>query len=107
MCPHRSVKFTPPESPAKGLPPSSLHQKRWLKVIATVVQADCDRLGVDPPIPTEDAAAMILAMDNGYLLGQLIEPGSYQPGTFARNITMLQSLFAASVTSPKRNASRT
>ena len=83
------------------------HQKRWRKVIATVVQADCDRLGVDPPIPTEDAAAMILAMDNGYLLGQLIEPGSYQPGTFARNVTVLQSLFAASVTSPKRNASRT
>ena len=89
MCPHRSVKFTPPESPAKGLPRHPFGVRG------------------DPPIRTEDAAAMILAMDNGYLLGQLIEPGSYQPGTFARNITMLQSLFAASVTSPKRNASRT
>ena len=78
------------------------HQLRWRKVIATVVQADCDRLGVDPPMPIDDAAAMILAMDNGYLLGQLIEPGSYRPGTFARNIMMLQSLFEASAASSIR-----
>lgn len=76
------------------------HQQRWRQIIATVVQADCDRLGVDPPIPIEEAAAMILAIDNGYLFGELIEPGSYQPGTFARNITMLQSLFAATVATP-------
>ena len=74
------------------------HQERWRQVIATVVRADCDRLGVEPPMPVLDAAAMILAMDNGYLLGELIEPGSYQPGTFARNIAMLQSLFETSVT---------
>ena len=75
------------------------HQQRWRKVIATVVQADCDRLGVEPPIPVNEAAAMLLALDNGYLLAELLEPGSYQPGTFARNITMLQSWFAATVAS--------
>lgn len=69
------------------------HQRRWREVIEAVVRADCERLGVDPPIPVEDAAAMILAMDNGYLLSEMIEPGSYRPGTFSRNILMLQQLF--------------
>ncbi len=74
------------------------HQRRWRAVIESVVRADCERLGVEPPIPVEDAAAMILAMDNGYLLSEMIEPGSYTPGTFSRNILMLQQLFHASTT---------
>lgn len=72
------------------------HQRRWREVIASVVRADCERLGVEPPLPVEDAAAMILAMDNGYLLSEMIEPGSYTPGTFSRNILMLQQLFQSS-----------
>jgi len=72
------------------------HQRRWREVIESVVRADCERLGVEPPLPVEDAAAMILAMDNGYLLSEMIEPGSYTPGTFSRNILMLQQLFQAS-----------
>ena len=73
------------------------HQRRWREVIEAVVRADCERLGAEPPIPVEDAAAMILAMDNGYLLSEMIEPGSYTPGTVARNILMLQHLFESSV----------
>ncbi len=46
-------------------------------------------------MPVEDAAAMILAMDNGYLLGELIEPGSYAPGTFSRNLLALRELWAS------------
>lgn len=72
------------------------HQRRWREVIESVVRADCERLGVEPPIPVEEAAAMILAMDNGYLLSEMIEPGSYRPGTFSRNILMLQQLFQTS-----------
>lgn len=71
------------------------HQRRWRKVIEDVVRADSERLGVEPPIPAEDAAAMILAIDNGYLLAEMIEPGSYRPGTFSRNVLMLQQLFEA------------
>jgi AcrR family transcriptional regulator len=82
------------------------HQQRWRKVIAAVVQADCDRLGVQPPIPVNDAAAMLLALDNGYLLAELLEPGSYEHGTFARNVTMLQSWFAATVTSSPKRATK-
>ena len=50
-------------------------------------------------MPVEDAAAMILAMDNGYLLSEMIEPGSYTPGTVSRNILVLQQLFEASTRS--------
>jgi AcrR family transcriptional regulator len=77
------------------------HQRRWREVIEAVVRADCERLGVDPPMPVEDAAAMILAMDNGYLLSEMIEPGSYAPGTVSRNILVLQQLFEASTRSSK------
>ncbi|MGI9615643.1 MAG: TetR/AcrR family transcriptional regulator [Acidimicrobiales bacterium] len=81
------------------------HQRRWREVIEAVVRADCERLGVEPPIPANDAAAMILAMDNGYLLAEMIEPGSYRPGTFSRNVLMLQQLFevATRTTAPEDN----
>lgn len=72
------------------------HQRRWREVIEAVVRADCERLGVEPPMPVEEAAAMILAMDNGYLLSEMIEPGSYTPGTVTRNILVLQQLFESS-----------
>lgn len=71
------------------------HQRRFREVIEAVVRADCERLGVEPPMPVEDVAAMILAMDNGYLLSEMIEPGSYAPGTVSRNILLLQQLFEA------------
>lgn len=77
------------------------HQRRWREVIEAVVRTDCERLGVDPPMPVEDAAAMILAMDNGYLVSEMIEPGSYAPGTVTRNILVLQRLFEASTRSSK------
>jgi len=73
------------------------HQRRWREVIEAVARADCERLGVEPPIPVEDAAAMILAMDNGYLISEMIEPGSYKPGTFSQNILMLQQLFQSTI----------
>ncbi len=81
------------------------HQRRWREVIAEVVRRDSERLGVEPPMPVDDAAAMILAMDNGYLLAELIEPGSYEPGTFTRNLLALQHLWEASAPAkpnPKR-----
>jgi len=81
------------------------HQRRWREVIASVVRADCARLGVEPPMPVDDAAQMILAMDNGYVLGEMIEPGSYIPGTFSRNILTLQGLFAAGAQGASRPAS--
>ena len=70
------------------------HQRRWREVIASVVRADADELGIELPMAVDDAAQMILAMDNGYLLAELIEPGSYAPGTFSRNLLALRELWA-------------
>lgn len=80
------------------------HQRQWREIIASVVRADSDRLGTDPPMPVDEAAAMILAMDNGYMLSELIEPGSYTSGTLSRNIIALQKLFEASATSAAPSA---
>ncbi|MFT3852237.1 MAG: TetR/AcrR family transcriptional regulator [Ilumatobacteraceae bacterium] len=80
------------------------HQRRWRDAVAEVVRRDSERLGIEPPMPIDDAAAMILAMDNGYLLGELIEPGSYRPGTFSRNLLALQALWAAGAPAQPRPA---
>ena len=76
------------------------HQRRWREVIASTIRRDAERLGIDPPMPVDDAAAMILAIDNGYLLAELIEPGSYEPGTYSRNLLALQALWASTAPTP-------
>lgn len=70
--------------------------RRWREHVTSVVRRDAERLGIEPPMPAEEAAALIVALDNGYLLGELMEPGSYEPGTFSRNLLTLQRLWAAS-----------
>jgi AcrR family transcriptional regulator len=56
------------------------HQRRWREVIAEVVRQDFAQFGGTPPMSVEDAAELILALDDGYLLHELIEPGSYRAG---------------------------
>jgi len=71
------------------------HHRRWREVIAAMVTEDSKRLGVEPPMPPDVAAEMILAMDNGYLLAEMIDPGTYVPGTFSRNVLALRQMWAA------------
>ncbi len=59
-----------------GRPRLADHQRQWREVIASVVRADSERLGADPLMPVDEAVAMILVMDNGYLLSETIEPGN-------------------------------
>jgi hypothetical protein len=73
------------------------HQQRWREVIALVVRQDNERLGVEGPMPVDEAAEMILALDNGYLLAELLEPGSYKPGTFSNNLLTIQRIWEASL----------
>lgn len=82
------------------------HQRRWREVIASIVRSDSERLGIEPPFPLDDAAAMILAMDNGYLFNELLEPGSYTPGTFSRNMLALQQMWMASAPPAPKARSR-
>ena len=72
------------------------HQRRWREIITTIVHRDAELLGIAPPMTPDDAAEMILAMDNGYLLQQLLEPGSYREGTMTRHLLTLQRLWKAS-----------
>ena len=41
------------------------------------------------PLPVEEVAKFILALDDGYLLHELIEPGSYRPGMFSEVLSIL------------------
>jgi AcrR family transcriptional regulator len=82
------------------------HQRRWREVIAEVVRQDFDQFGGTPPMSVDEAAELILALDDGYLLHELIEPGSYQPGTFSRNLLALRRLWLTSATPPPEAGSR-
>lgn len=81
------------------------HRRRWREIYADVVREDSERLGIDPPMAVDAAADMIMAMDDGYMLGELIEPGRNGPGTLSRNLLALQQLWAASAP-PTRRAKR-
>jgi AcrR family transcriptional regulator len=72
------------------------HQHRWREIITALVERDAEVLGIAPPMTPAEAAEMILAMDNGYLLQQLLEPGSYREGTMTRHLLTLQRLWKAS-----------
>lgn len=59
--------------------------------ILAKVQAD---VGVPFPGRTEDMVALILALDDGLLLHQLIDPESYRPGQYADTMLALHQLWA-------------
>lgn len=73
--------------------------RRVLEHVESVVRRDAEQQGIELPIPVEEAAALIVAIDNGYLLAELMVPGSYAPGTFSRNLLVLQRLWAAAASS--------
>ena len=76
------------------------YHARQREVAAQIVQRSAELNDVDVPMPVADVAALIHALDMGYLLQELIEPGSYAPGTFSRNLLTLQALWFSSQRSP-------
>ena len=79
----------------RNRPRLALRQQRWRELIESVVRADFEALGGDPPISVEAAAAMISALDDGYALHELVEPGSYRAGTFSETLIALRRLWQA------------
>ncbi len=61
-----------------------------------VVQYQADTLGYELPLPVADIARFVEALDRGYLLQRLIDPGSYRDGDFANILLVLQSIVASS-----------
>ena len=83
----------------------ALRQQRWRELIESIVRADFERLGGDPPMSVEAAAAMISALDDGYALHELVEPGSYRTGTLSETLLTLRRMWqagSAPSTPPKR-----
>jgi len=76
-------------------------QRRLRAVITMIVRRDVERVGRELPIPIDDAAELILALDDGYSLHELIEPGTYRPGTFSKNMLLLQRLWVGAPPTPK------
>lgn len=63
-------------------------QRRWREHLVTMLRETMEPEG-GFPLPVEDVAEFILAVDDGYLLHELIEPGSYRPGMFSEVMVVL------------------
>lgn len=68
-------------------------QRRWRELTTMIVQADFAAAGGAAPMTVDDAVNLIIALDDGYALHELIEPGSYRPGTLSRNLLALRALW--------------
>ena len=66
-------------------------QRRLHAFVSEIVRRDNARYGPSP-IPIEDAAAFICALDDGYSLHQLIDPEGFVPGAFSRNLIAIGKL---------------
>jgi AcrR family transcriptional regulator len=77
----------------RNRPRLAQRQQRWRELIASVVRADFADSGAEPPFSVDAAAAMIAALDDGYALHELVEPGSYTPGTFSETLLALRRMW--------------
>jgi AcrR family transcriptional regulator len=77
----------------RNRPRLAQRQQRWRELIASVVRADFAASERDLPFSPEAAAAMIAALDDGYALHELVEPGSYAPGTFSETLLALRRMW--------------
>jgi AcrR family transcriptional regulator len=75
-------------------------RQRWHELNVKVLRELERRTGRSLPIPIEDVARFITAIDDGYAFGELVEPGSYAPGQFSRMLSFLQTLWEQSPDSP-------
>ena len=79
----------------RNRPRLAQRQQRWREHIESVVRADFDAARGDPPMSVEAAAAMIAALDDGYALRELVEPGSYRAGMFSETLIALRRMWQA------------
>ena len=82
------------------------NHQRMRALTVEVLQRHSAALGLELPMEIEAAAAMINALDLGYSVHELIEPGVYEPGIFSRNLLVLQQLWvtaASAKPTPRSN----
>ena len=68
-------------------------QERIRKMTLKILQLDVDQMGHDFPLSIEQVADFIVALDTGYMLAELIEPGSYKQGAFSNTLLALRTLW--------------
>ncbi len=68
-------------------------QEKMRKMTTKILELDVARSGHPLPMPIERVADFIVAMDIGYALNELIEPGRYAEGTFSSTLLALRSLW--------------
>ena len=69
------------------------HYRRLRDVIATLITAQFETLGLEPPMDTADLAALILAIDEGLAIQRGVDPRAVRSELF---LEILGTLFQAS-----------
>jgi AcrR family transcriptional regulator len=66
--------------------------RRFREVTARIVLNNLEAAGIDPPMPVDDLAAMLVAMDDGLSMHALLDPDRYQTDMFWTWALMLQQM---------------
>ena len=66
--------------------------RRFREVTARIVANNLKAAGVEPPLPVDDLAAMLLAMDDGLGLHEMLDPDRYSGDMFWTWSLMLQQI---------------
>lgn len=71
------------------------HHRKLRAGNTQVVEQILEALGREYPVPTDDVVSLIMALDVGLNLNQLIDPDSYRPTQFSEFMNLLQRLWLA------------
>lgn len=72
------------------------HQRRLRESNIGVLQQIVKEAGREYPVPPDDIASIIMAIDVGLNLNQLIDPESYRPNQFSEIMAVLHRLWTSS-----------
>jgi AcrR family transcriptional regulator len=64
-------------------------QRKGRTAIAKIIESRCRQLGIDPTLPPEDLASLIMAVDDGLVLQEHLDPGVVPDDLRARASVLL------------------
>ncbi|MGH9000979.1 MAG: TetR/AcrR family transcriptional regulator [Acidimicrobiia bacterium] len=81
-------------------PKLAARQQAVRSALARLIERHCDSLGVSVPIPADQLAAVMLAVDDGLRLQENLDPKAVPPDLRARMLRVLFGGLAAGATQP-------
>lgn len=60
----------------------------WRTMTAALIETQADEAGVTLPLPADDLAAGVVAMFDGFILQQLVDPDRFHPDDFGNMLTV-------------------